>query len=100
MLQNINCKIFIPKIKLESQNTPGSAAKSAKIIGSQVWKEVSSSSFGEVFMFFHFSECAPYRLTALRIEAFRRIMLLNDDRGSPKCFAVSFRDTVGFFSTS
>jgi hypothetical protein len=35
-----------------------------------------------------------------RIEAFRRIMLLNDDGGSRKCFAISFRNTVGFFSTS
>jgi hypothetical protein len=75
-------------MKLESQNTAGSAAKSAKRVGSQIWKEVSSSSFGEVFMFFHVSECAPHRLSSSRIEAFHRMMLLNGNGGSPKCFAI------------
>jgi hypothetical protein len=35
----MNCKTYIPKTELESQNTAGSAAKYAERIGSQVWKE-------------------------------------------------------------
>jgi hypothetical protein len=60
--------------------------------------KVSSSSFVELFVFFTSQNVPPHHLSSLRIEAFHRITLL-DDGGSAKCFAISFYDRVGLFST-
>jgi hypothetical protein len=51
----------------------------------------------EALNLIHLIHCAPHQSSSSIIEAFHRIMLLNDNGDSTKHFTVSFRNTAGFF---